>query len=501
MIAGLHRILHSGHQDERLIGPALPWYAKPIEKTGRYTTQWRRVDFDTTPSFGTKASCTIPVAGELVSRVYLVSELPSFGVGLDAIKARAAAAGETFIGPTIGYTNSLGHALLRNVSITVGNTEFDVLDSRLMETLDEFSTPVEKLPLVNDMIKRRDNGFVPGCYGGSGAAPVTVAVPLPFWCFNGDNKMFLPLDALNASRVQIIADFRPLSELIVSDADITTTTGQIIRQAEIATETQTQFYVDATCDRPGFFVDSTKWNFYTVTDVETYTVINGVDFGDLRLGTTYMMVEYVYVDKLETYSFRNGTIQYPIVQHRTIPLVKSLGASTLSIDIPFNNPVRRIYFSVQRTDAADRNMHFHAARDLYKVGAAGLWWPDASGLVADRPGFLEPGYSTVDSEPLQSIQLAYEGKYVRVQTSNPSLYRSLIPSLELEKSPWVNRYYYTIGFGEEANWDKIAKKTLTLEFTKIVDSGVVPNYNVYVHIETLNVLNVYGGTGSLLFDY
>jgi hypothetical protein len=31
--------------------------------------------------------------------------------------------------------------------------------------------------------------------------------------------------------------------------------------------------------------------------------------------------------------------------------------------------------------------------------------------------------------------------------------------------------------------------------------GPVPNFNVYVHVEGCNVFNVYGGTGSLLFDY
>ena len=148
----------------------------------------------------------------------------------------------------------------------------------------------------------------------------------------------------------------------------------------------------------------------------------------------------------------------------------------------------------------------------------GLWWPDASGLVYDRPGFLVPGYSETESEPLVSMELVYEGKYIKTKTLNPALYRSLLPSLELTKTPWVNRYYYCIPFGlgedkeiglaavGEANWNKIASKRLLLELSQeiIPLSGVrggVPNYNVYVHVESYNVFNVYGGTGSLLFDY
>lgn len=514
MSSGLHRVLHSGHQDERLVGPALPWYNKSIEKTGRYTTQWKRVDFDTAPAFGSRASCTIPVAGALLSRVYVVSDLPSFGPGLTAAAAQAQTAGQTFLGPRLGYTNSAGHALLRQASITIGNTVYDTLDSRLLETLDEFGTPLEKIPLVNDLIARKDNGFYPGTYGGIGqTGPTTVAVPLPFWCFRGDRRSFLPLDALNASRVQIVVDFRGLAEMIVSDDVIGTETGDLIREAEIATETISQLTAGTGCADPSK-INTAELNFY-MQDISasTYAVINGIDFGNLRLGTTYLMVEYVYLDKLETYAWRNGQMQYPIVQHRAIPTVITNGSRLVNIQLEFNNPTRNIYLSVQRADAQAYNMHFQATRDLrrYDISGAGLWWPDASGLFYDRPGFLAPAYSDLQSEPLTSLSLTYEGKYVKTATTNPALYRSLLASLEQTKSPWVNRYYYCIPFGlgpgsdgdesvGESNWNRIAKKTLSLEFEPD-STGQVPNYNVYVHIESCNVLNIYGGTASLLFDY
>ena len=505
MSAGLHRVLHSGHQDQRLVGPAAPWYVKPVEKTGRYTTQWRRVEFDTTPAYGIKATATIPVAGELITRAYIVATLPSFSTGLAQARAQAIAAGETFIGPTIGYTNSIGHALLRQVSLTIGNTAFDTLDSRLLETIDEFDTPLEKVPLINTMISRADNGFYAGLYGGTDPQPVVVTVPLPFWCFKGDIKTALPVDALNASRVQIAADFRPLTEMVVSDNIPYTETGSAIAAAEAYTGTA-----------PQVTIDPNTLNFYSQNvGAGTYSLINGIDFGSLRLGTTYIMVEYVYLDKLEAAAWRNGNIQYPITQHRAFPIVQTAGSHTVVIDLPFNNPVRFLYFSLQRTDAATYNMHFQAARNIYRYNdiSAGLWWPDASGLTYDAPGFLRPGYSSLESEPLQSIELTYEGKYVKVRTENPALYRSLLPALEKTKTPWVNRYYYCIPLSlgpepetksdavGEVNWNKITTKTLTLTLAKPFGTDVMRNYNVYVHVESCNVFNIYGGTGSLLFDY
>ena len=504
MSAGLHRILHSGHQDERLNGPALPWYNKPTAKTGRYTTQWRRVDFDTTPAYGTKATASIPVAGELLTRIYLVANLPSFGPGLAQAQAQAQALGQTFVGPSIGYTNSLGHALIREASLTIGNTAFDVLSGRFLETLDEYETPLEQVPLVNSMIKRADNGFYVGLYGSAGADPTTVAVPLPFWCVKGDLKTVLPLDALNASRVQVAVDFRSLAELYVSDAVLGTVVGDEIATAETETQTTTQLFSGSCVDLTR--TATTSLTFYTKDGGGTYYTLGGINFGDLRLGDTYLMVEYVYVDKLEAASWRNSHIEYPITTHYSFPIVQTAGSRVVVIDLPYNNPVRFLYFSLQRVEAAAANMHFHAARDLRRPvidQSGGYWWPDASGLVYDRPGFLTPGYSGLESEPVVSIELTYEGKHVKLRTTNPALYRSLLPSLEKTKTPWVNRYYYCIplssgGYGE-VNWNKITTKTLTLTLAPDI-AGVIPSYNVYCHVDACNVFSVYGGTASLLFD-
>ncbi len=519
MSAGLHRILHNGPQDERLVGSALPWYQRRLERTGRYTTQWRRVDFDTTPAFGVRATASIPVAGELLSRIYLVSTLPTFGPAVAQAVAAAQALDKTFIGPRIGYTNSAGHALVEAAELTIGNTAFDRVTSRLLETLDEFNTPIEQVPLVNELILRADSGFYPGRYG-AGPGAETVAVPLPFWCVRGDERSFLPLDALSASRVQVAVQCRSLAGMIVTDGTPFTVSGEVIASAAEATGTQSKFYgTGADCS------PTTTLSFYAAddisggSDISGAVVVGGLNLGDFKLGDTYLMVEYVYVDKLEAYAWRNGMLEYPIIQHTTLPIVQTQGNRYVSIELPFNNPVRNLFFSLQRADAASYNMHFQGTRELvrYRDVSSGLWWPDASGLAYDRPGFLVPGYSQLESEPLVSMELVYEGKYTKTKTLNPALYRSLLPSLEMTKTPWVNRYYYCVPFGlgedkegglsavGEANWNKIASKRLVLELSQeVLPSGLrgpVPNFNVYVHVEGCNVFNVYGGTGSLLFDY
>jgi hypothetical protein len=74
------------------------------------------------------------------------------------------------------------------------------------------------------------------------------------------------------------------------------------------------------------------------------------------------------------------------------------------------------------------------------------WWPDASGLNVVGLGDLSPGFSTENQNLCRSLALVYEGKLTRYWTDAPSMFRSLLPSLEMRKSPWVNRYMYALPF-------------------------------------------------------
>ena len=117
---------------------------------------------------------------------------------------------------------------------------------------------------------------------------------------------------------------------------------------------------------------------------------------------------------------------------------------------------------------------------------------------------------------MRNISLVYEGSLFRYSTETPSLFRSLIPSIEQRKSPWVHRYYYNLpmalGSGTyapsqpcgEANLDKIVNINLRLELQKFAgyaDPNSVPRMWVYVWAETYNVFRVYGGKGGMLFAY
>jgi hypothetical protein len=176
------------------------------------------------------------------------------------------------------------------------------------------------------------------------------------------------------------------------------------------------------------------------------------------------------------------------------------------------NPIRHLYWMAQNYNAGPYNAHFLTTRDL--SGGTVLhapWWPDCKGLNAGYAAPLIPGFSTRGSEPFASIELIYEGSYTKTSTENCALYRSILPSLEERKSPWINRYMYCIPFNVqsgyvppsvpmgEANMNRIMKKELQFG---ISGNGTRPERLwIYIYAESYNVLRVFGGRATLLFAY
>lgn len=509
MVAALLKTLHSGIQDLRLLPPKgqpkSDFFKKVFMKTGRFTTQWARIEFDQVPDFGKTVYLTLPRQGHLISRMYLVANFPD--IVAPQLEARAAAAklNNVFVGPTFGWTNSLGHALLTELELTIGGTPIERLDFRLLEVLDEFRTPLEKVSVVNRLIQRYDTGYTPYTIGWDpstptsrlGSRPARVAVPLPFWFSSGDSGAALPIDALSIDKVQLKVKFASVGSLYTTDIG-----GDNPCHTNFLGATFTQKAPSTEC-----------------TNTNPEIIISGVAMpSTATLGETYLMVEYVYLDKPEANRFRLADITVPIPQHYAMEPFKTLGQPEAIIPLQIPNPTRDIFFFAQRIEATNYNAPFLATRDLSGADApVAPWWPNAVGLnPTDWQGEMLPGYALRDSEPIQSMSLMYEGRLVRYGTDSPVLFRTIMPSMTQRKSPWINKYYYNMSFGVlngtlpdtlpsgEANLDKIRRINLQLRFNPLrgsVSLLTIPSYTVYIWAETYNILKIYGGRGTLMFSY
>jgi hypothetical protein len=531
MVASLLKVVSSGIQDERLAFKATLYpFRKLWIRAGRFTTRWERLDFENTPTFGNTGFFRILRKGHLVTRLFLVATMPD----IYTIQAQARAQqAQAQVYPQFGWTNSLGHALIQQLTLDIAASRVETLDSRLLEILDEFHTPLEKVPVVNELIKRKDNGFTETSIGwpqggartaslaaiqvatntGAALPPAfqeTVVVPLPFWFSRGDTGCALPIDAISMDDVRVGITFRNLNGLYYTPTEVPNTTNSA-DGASLTPLLGASFYAN----------DPTR-----VSNQTPLTYPNGMPIQmplNLPLGDCHILAEYVYLDQNEANRFRLSDLQIPVVQHYAMNPHDTQGLLNARIRLDIPNPTREIYFMCNPYLAPSYNAHFLATRDL--TGTTNTtpnnsqypWWPDAVGLSANQPSlYMRPAFQLSDSEPISGYELRYQGSLTRYRTEGPALFRSIIPSYDQRKSPWINRYYYNFplaiqnGFtpfskpNSEANLDKISNRDLILQFRTPYGntSGLnVGRFTVFTYAETYNVLRVYGGRAGLLFAY
>jgi hypothetical protein len=424
---------------------------------------------------------------------------------LAAIEAAGGPA--SFAGPYFGWTNSLGHALVAQATLDIAGSRVETLDSRLLEVLDEFTVPLEKTTVVNRLIKRADNGFTERTFGVDTPGPVEVVTPLPFWFARGDPGAALPVDAILADEIRCGVTFRAPAGLYYTDSR---------NPGNLSTADGTSLWPIA--GSPFYKFDPAGTVIPGLSSTPVSPIPGAAMPTTFPLGDTYILAEFIYLEQPEANRFRIADLQIPVTQHYAMEPFQTQGLPRARIRVDVPNPARDLFWLAQRTDAPSYNAHFLATRELAAPGAAAgsIWWPNATGLSATAPGPLRPGFAYADSEPIAAMALMYEGSLVRMRTQAPPLYRSILPSLEQKKSPWVNRYYYNLPIGiqncftppsrplGEGNLDKIKNRELVLEFSPVRGSynpNAVPAYTVYVWAETYNVLRVYGGRAGLMFAY
>lgn len=419
------------------------------------------------------------------------------------------------VGPHFGWTNSLGHSLIDSASIRIGGNLVETINGQLMEILDEFQTPLEKVSEVSNLICRSESGFTQTTYGFSNATSQKVITPLPFWFSRGDPGCVLPIDALNVDEVRLTVNFKPVTSLYYTDSRADTPVINV-EGGSLWPMPNSRFYYDDP-DSTLVMMNMEPSRVYPNAPISAFAP-DIVMPGTFRIPESYLLVEYIYLDKAEANRFRIADLQVPVVQHYILNPEDT--SSNLYKKIPLNipNPTRDIFFYCQRYEAPSLNAHFLATRDISinQTDPYSLWWPDATGLNARYPGTLKPGFSSSGSEPIRWLALNYNETLNRYSTENVALFRSFLPSIEQRKAPWINRYYYNLPFGlnsglnpfsmplGQANLDKIQRVNLSLGFHGITGDptdNYAERFWVRTYAETYNIFRVYGGRGTMMFAY
>jgi hypothetical protein len=277
---GLLQLVARGKQDVFLTGnPQITWFKMVYRRYTNFAVESMPMYFDGDPDFGKRLSCLIPRRGDLLGPIFLEVTLPPL----------------TLAGTTdpASYVNAIGHALIEEISIEVGEQEIDKQTGEWMEIWSDLTTTSEHKNGFYDMIGKVDAYTTPQLNG-----PLKLYIPLRFW-FNKNPGLYLPLVALQLHPVRINVQLRPLQQLFYSQ--------------ELVGNCQT-------------------------TTVQPAKITNMQLYGD-----------FVYLDVEERRRFVSSTHEYLIEQLQYTPRVSIPNGSTnANLRVEFNHPCREFVWFVQR---------------------------------------------------------------------------------------------------------------------------------------------------------
>lgn len=293
---GLLQLVAKGKQDVFLTGnPQMTWFKVAYRRHTNFAIESQAMYFDGTPDFGRRVSCLVPRSGDLLGPLVLELTLPTLTYSSSGLPVK--------------WVNSIGHAIIQEITVQVGEQEIDRQTGEWMEIWSRFTISASQEQGFNNMIGKVDN------YNPSSDFQ-KLYIPLQFW-FCRNPGSYLPLIALQYHPVRINITLRPLSECIVPSTD-----------PMLSGQVQTM------CSA----------NFQGST------------------GSISMMLwgDYVYLDTQERRRFVSSAHEYIIEQVQyTQPVSIPAAANTLTIPLEFNNPIKEFFWFIRRDYIATNNEWFN----------------------------------------------------------------------------------------------------------------------------------------------
>lgn len=309
---GLLQLVAVGKQDVFLTGnPQITWFKMVYRRYTNFAIESQAMFFDGTPDFGKRLTCTVPRRGDLLGAMFLEVTLPEARLTDDSLAA---------------YVNSLGHALIEEVSVEIGEQEIDKQTGEWMEIWSELTVPAGQRAGFNAMIGRVDGSLPPPVTSTYSTAVTNsdsayqygytkLYVPLQFW-FNKNPGLYLPLLAMQYHTVRINLKLRSLDQLVYKGEP---------------------FNTQGLCPTPNGL--QPKKN--SIIDIRLY--------GD-----------YIHLDVEERRRFVANSHEYLIEQLQYTSKISVPEASFVAtVPLEFNHPLRELVWVVQRDLMESTNEWFN----------------------------------------------------------------------------------------------------------------------------------------------
>ena len=426
-MAGELQLMSSGPQEKFFtLDPDYSHFLESFKKHTNFSNEYVDLDPENEADFGSTVKFKIPQnQGDLLKTLSLKVTLPSITTS------------------GVCYQESAGHALIEHVDLIIGGKVIQRLTSDWLQIYSEHFVTQTKQNALEELIGkfpertahiRVSNPLIAARNALGNEADISFFVDLPFY-FYKHPELAIPLCAINRQEVEVEFKLRTAQEIVIL------TSGDY---ADISGETK-----------------------------------KIIDF--------QLCAEVVHVDCEERIKMQKSRRDYLITQIQQNVFDVGLGLNTGQFKLDFVNPVKELYFVIQRqgsvgTDEFEFVTPFDYDGILEETGNKYILWENLDHLTLTLDGQEIITKDTGTMTFLKAVQAA-------IHHSKTQLIRRFYSySFALQPEEW-----YPTG---QVNFSLVKEQILNLSLTPCID---FPR-QVRVYAVNYNILRVGEGTAKTIFD-
>src|SRR6056300_306396 len=426
-MAGELQLTSSGPQEKFFtLDPDYSHFIETFKRHSNFSNQYVDLDPENEANFGKKVRFKIPQnQGDLLKTLSLKVTLPEINT------------------PSVCYIESAGHALIDYVDLIVGGKVIQRLTSDYLQIYSEHFVTQTKQVALEELIgkfpertafRRVSNRLIVARNALGSTEDVNFFVDLPFY-FYRHPELAMPLCAMNLQEVEIEFKLRNAQDVVIR-------------------------------------TDGAYGNISTET-------LNILDF--------QLCTEVVYLDCEERIKIQKTKRDYLITQIQENVFDVDAGATTGNFKLDFVNPVKELYFVIQRqgsvgTAEFEFVTPFDYDNTLEETGNKYILWENLDYLTLD-----------LDCQPI-----------ITRDTGNVIFLKAVQAAIHHSKTQLLRRFYsYSFALEPEkwyptgqVNFSLIKEQILNLSLTPCTDYA----RQVRVYAVSYNTLRVGEGIATTIFD-
>jgi len=429
-MAGRVQLLASGPQDRFFtIDPDYTYFLQSFRKHSNFAREYVNIDPENAADFGGKVTFKVAQnTGDLLKTLSVKMKLPAIS---------------TIIYDDPRYIDSIGHALIEYVDLIIGGKIVQRLPSDYLQIYSEHNVTQTKQRALKELIGKYPERTVSTRVSdkdilginSTASSDEEFFVDLPFYFYNNP-ELAIPLCAVKKQEVEVEIKIRNHDHLIIKG-----TTGEL----------------------------------------------QPVTPGSIHLKDFRLCAEVIFLDPCERIKLENEKKDYIITQIQQNVFDIAQGAQTGDFKLDFINPVKELYFVIQRqgdtgTGEGEFITPFDYDNTLADTGGKYILFENLDYLTLD-----------LDGQPI-----------ITEQTGSVIFLKAVQSAIHHSKTQLIRRFYsYSFALEPEkwyptgqVNFSLIKEQILKLSLTPCADYA----RQLRVYALSHNILRISEGTARTLFD-